>query len=472
MLVAFSIADVLVDNLMTVQFTLGLITPSGNLLRTLLLGLNQSQILCDGQTYRSPSSMAAYGGPIFVLVLQLVLMYAFLVSYDSGYFSRIRPYIMGFFKRAPHQADREKSQIQHAPADVQTETERTENSPGDALRVLHLSKAFSRNQPVVSDLTFGVQSSESFALLGPNGAGKTTTISLIRGHLKPTATPTAQTSDILIDGHSLTHNRSSALLSQGVCPQFDAIDMLTVTQHLQLYARAAGIPRRSINSTVTYILQAVGLTPYARRLAATLSGGNKRKLSLAIAVVGNPKVLLLDEPSSGMDAVSKRIMWRALGAVKRLGQGRSMAMVITSHSMEEVSALSDRVAIMKKHMLAVGEKGDLIRRFGDRYHVHVMLRGDVVGNEAAEQRVRSWIEGNVPGAVIEREMLHGQLRFWVPRRKSDGGGGAATATGSGLVGVFSLLEANKEALGIEYYSVVQTNLEDVFLNVVGQEEEG
>lgn len=462
-------ADALVNNLITVQFTLGLVTPSGNLIRALLLGLNQSQILCDGQTYRSPSSMAVYAGPIVLLVLQIVGMYAFLVSYDRGHFARISPYVMGFFKRAPHIPDQEKSHIHHAPADVLTETDRTENSPGDALRVLHLSKAFSRNQPVVSDLTFGVQSSESFALLGPNGAGKTTTISLIRGHLKPTNTPTAHTSDILIDGHSLTHNRSAALLSQGVCPQFDAIDMLTVNQHLKLYARAAGIPSRAIKFTVTYILEAVGLTPYARRMAATLSGGNKRKLSLAIAVVGNPKVLLLDEPSSGMDAVSKRIMWRALGAVKRLGQGRSMAMVITSHSMEEVSALSDRVGIMKKHMLAVGEKGDLIRRFGDRYHVHVMLRGDVVGNEAAEARVRLWIEQNVPGAVIEREMLHGQLRFWVPRRKSDGDGATG---GSSLVGVFTLLEQNKEELGIEYYSVVQTNLEDVFLNVVGQEEEG
>jgi ATP-binding cassette, subfamily A (ABC1), member 3 len=210
----------------------------------------------------------------------------------------------------------------------------------------------------------------------------------------------------------------------------------------------------------------VGLTPYARRLAATLSGGNKRKLSLAIAVVGNPKVLLLDEPSSGMDAVSKRMMWRALEAVKGLGKGRGMAMVITSHSMEEVSALSDRVGIMRGGMLAVGAKGELIRRFGDRWHVHVMLRGEVVGNREVEGRVRKWIEGNIVGARIEREMLHGQLRFWVPRAESGEG-----AKGNGLADVFRLLEERKDDLCIEYYSVVQTNLEDVFLNVVGQQED-
>lgn len=266
--------------------------------------------------------------------------------------------------------------------------------------------------------------------------------------------------DIQIAGNSLLHSRRATLLSLGVCPQFDAIDHLTVTQHLSFYARFAGIPRRSIKVVVTHILAAVGLTEYANRKAATLSGGNKRKLSLAIAVVGNPKVLLLDEPSSGMDAVSRRVMWRALEAVKHLGKDKSMAMVITSHSMEEVAALADRVGIMRGKMLAVGTKRDLIQRFGDRWHVHLILRQDVVGNRAAEERMRRWVEEEVEGARVERELLCGQLRFWVPR-----------STEGGLARVFEMLERRKGELGIEYYSVVQTGLEDVFLNVVGQEEE-
>lgn len=257
--------------------------------------------------------------------------------------------------------------------------------------------------------------------------------------------------------------------------------MLTVRQHLKFYARAAGIPSRHIDYTVSHILSATGLTPLADRQAATLSGGNKRKLSLAIAVVGNPKVLLLDEPSSGMDAVSKRVMWAALQNVQRsLNAGeadnKGMAMVITSHSMEEVSVLADRVGIMKRRMLAVGSKRDLIRRFGDRWHVHLLLNtrvggqmGPIAGREQ-EERVKRWIEHEVPGAQIEREMLHGQVRFWVPRRNTDDADSQA-AGGGGLAEVFRLLEAKKEELGIEYYSVVQTNLEDVFLNVVGAQED-
>jgi ATP-binding cassette, subfamily A (ABC1), member 3 len=251
--------------------------------------------------------------------------------------------------------------------------------------------------------------------------------------------------------------------------------LLTVSQHLTFYARAAGIPARSISLTVGHILDATGLTSLKDRQAATLSGGNKRKLSLAIAVVGCPKVLLLDEMSSGMDAVSKRVVWRALEGVRHMfggedgrESGQGMAILITTHSMEEVAALADRVGIMRRKMLAVGTKGDLIRRYGDRWHVHLLLkrslrqglRADNLERER-EENVKHWIETEVQGARIEREMLHGQVRFWVPR----------TNNGGGLAQVFSLIEANRERLWIEYYSVVQTNLEDVFLNVVGQQED-
>jgi ATP-binding cassette, subfamily A (ABC1), member 3 len=146
---------------------------------------------------------------------------------------------------------------------------------------------------------------------------------------------------------------------------------------------------------------------------------------------------------------------------------------------------------MRGEMLAVGTKAELIRRFGDRFHVHLMMKSQFVGDAAREAAVRRWIESNsnLEGAVVEREMLHGQLRFWIPRRRRRRtmGRGASDESPTGgthvrgdgrqergeegtLVTVFRELEAHKLALGIEYYSVVQTNLEDVFLNVVGQDE--
>lgn len=107
------------------------------------------------------------------------------------------------------------------------------------------------------------------------------------------------------------------------CPQFDAMDTMTCLEHLRFYARARGVP--DIEFNVDQVVHAVGLVPFKNRMAGKLSGGNKRKLSLGIALIGNPSVLLLDEPSSGMDAASKRIMWRTLTAVS---SGRSL--VLTS----------------------------------------------------------------------------------------------------------------------------------------------
>lgn len=171
-LVGFSQADSLQANLNTVQFTFGLITPSGNLLRALLLTLNQSQIVCIGQAFRDPGSMSVYGGPICYLVLQTVLLYAFLVSYDSSYFGQLRAWLVAKLHRNNKVKDTESTEKYYPPADVMAETVRTEHSPQDALRALHLSKAFRRDDKVVDDLTFGVGSSEVFACLGPNGAGQ------------------------------------------------------------------------------------------------------------------------------------------------------------------------------------------------------------------------------------------------------------------------------------------------------------
>merc|ERR1711977_756619 len=127
----------------------------------------------------------------------------------------------------------------------------------------------------------------------------------------------------------------------------DAMDQMTVVEHLQFYARVRGVP--DVEHNVREVIRAVGLESFSSRMAAKLSGGNKRKLSLGIALIGNPTVLLLDEPSSGMDAAAKRVMWKTLAAVV---PGRSL--LLTTHSMEEADALADRAGIMAKRMLAMG----------------------------------------------------------------------------------------------------------------------
>lgn len=247
-------------------------------------------------------------------------------------------------------------------------------------------------------------------------------------------------------------NRTAARRHLGVCPQFDAMDSMTVEEHLRFYARARGVA--NVQRNVDTIITAVGLTPYRERMAQKLSGGSKRKLSLGIALMGNPAVLLLDEPSSGMDAASKRVMWRTLGAVTR-GRG----MLITTHSMEEADRLAHRAGIMATRMLALDTVGGLRKRFGDVWHVHIVLKGAPHVDDVEGIKVKEWIEENVKGAVFEdARMWYGQLRFKVVNEEKK----------SSVAGLFRQLEENKEDLGLQYYSVSQTTLDQVFLTIVGR----
>lgn len=399
------------------------------------------------------------------LLVQSASLFTFLVWWDSGY----KP---TWLIRSTDRSQDEEEKPNSKDADILAEVARVRD-PRDGLRVLHLTKSFGSNT-AVEDISFGVQHSETFALLGPNGAGKSTTISLIRGDLRPSRSHGHTGGDVFVEGTSILAHRASARSHLGVCPQFDAMDKMTCEEHLRFYARARGVP--DVEHNVRAIMEAVGLQAFSTRMAAALSGGNKRKLSLGIALMGNPSVLLLDEPSSGMDAASKRIMWATLDAVSG---GRSL--VITTHSLEEAQYLADRVGIMAGRMLALGSTEQLRKRYGNAFHVHVVLKGAPHISDEEAGRVKSWITENIKGAMTEERIFHGQLRFSVPNKGVDtqeerGDGEIETVpTGITIASLFSLLEKNKDDLGFEYYSVNQGTLDQVFLNVVTQhnvQEEG
>ncbi|KAL8829276.1 MAG: hypothetical protein Q9170_006238, partial [Blastenia crenularia] len=219
-----------------------------------------------------------------------------------------------------------------------------------------------------------------------------TAISLIRGDIPPSSPSSA----IHISSHSILTHRTTARHHLGVCPQFSASDLLTVSQHLHFYAQIRGVPNPSHN--IEQLILAFNLEPYRHRLAQKLSGGTKRKLSLAIALIGNPSVLLLDEPSSGLDAKAKRDMWDALRAV---GRGRSI--VLTTHSMEEADALADRAGIMAGRMLTVGTVEDLRRRWGDGYHVHLVMRSAPHTSPQEMGFVTEWVRKSFPNAEVEEK---------------------------------------------------------------------
>jgi ATP-binding cassette subfamily A (ABC1) protein 3 len=173
--------------------------------------------------------------------------------------------------------------------DVEAEARAVAQSE-DALRVMRVSKTF-EGKTVVDDVSFAVSTGTILSLLGPNGAGKTTTFNMVRGDIIPT------TGQILIQGKSAVSQPRAARLHLGVCPQFTAIDaQLTVREHLDVYGRLKGLnPGPELRSNVDQILKAAGLESYRDREASRLSGGNQRKLALAIALMGNPSVVLIDE---------------------------------------------------------------------------------------------------------------------------------------------------------------------------------
>ncbi|KAF2003481.1 nod factor export ATP-binding protein I [Amniculicola lignicola CBS 123094] len=461
------------SSLETFNWAFNTITPAGNVIRTMFLALNSFSVLCKNDEMASnPGALGVYGGPILYLILQAIVLFIILVWWDSGY----KPPFLTSTKSRTRTAEEDIDQIDPA---VFSEIKRTEQS-NDSLRVMHLHKSFGSNH-AVNDMTFGIPQGEVFALLGPNGAGKSSTISLIRGDIHPSHNG----GDVQIEGISIIAKRSAARGHLGVCPQFDAMDTMTVREHLTFYAQARGVD--NIETNIDAVLSATGLRRFTDRLAHKLSGGNKRKLSLGIALMGNPAVLLLDEPSSGMDAAAKRVMWRTLLGVAAPGR----ALLITTHSMEEADKLATRVGIMKRKMLALGTVSELGAKYGDSWVVQMVLKSAPETTHEEMEGVREWVRNTIPGAVLERYGSvgggHGQLRFRVLKGAAVGGFGHALGGGElekkgavegiteaklgGIPGLIQLLERVKGDLGLEYYSVSPTTLDEVFLRVVGEEEE-
>jgi len=229
----------------------------------------------------------------------------------------------------------------------------------------------------------------------------------------------------------------------GYCPQSDAIfELLTGREHLELFARLRGVPEAQVAQTASLGLARLGLPQYADRPAGTYSGGNKRKLATAVALVGDPAVVFLDEPTTGMDPSSRRFLWNSLLAVVR--EGRSV--VLTSHSMEECEALCTRLAIMVNgRFRCLGSPQHLKSRFGAGHTL--TLRVPAARSELA----LAFVGAAFPGAEL-REAHGSRLRFQLPP-----GGRCA------LSRVFGELAAHGAEHGVEDFSVSQTTLEEVFL---------
>ncbi|CAF4332950.1 unnamed protein product, partial [Adineta steineri] len=184
----------------------------------------------------------------------------------------------------------------------------------------------------------GVKQGECFGLLGVNGSGKTTTFKMLTGEVSMTD------GNASINNFSVIKQLNKVHQNLGYCPQFDALDsLLTAREHLYLYARLRGIKKKNISYIADCLLKRLGLTLWADRPVKQYSGGNKRKLSTAISLIGNPSIIFMDEPTTGMDVRAKRFLWNCILTLTRKDH---KSVVITSHSMEECETLCNRLVIM------------------------------------------------------------------------------------------------------------------------------
>ncbi|CAE7080467.1 unnamed protein product [Rhizoctonia solani] len=429
-------------NLQVVHYTLALVSPVVSMVRAGFVSVNLFSILCDGLGNYSPSSpgsMNKFGAPIAYLIGWILLLFGLLMWIEYG---KPVPKQLRFRRKATN----ENQDLEQSPRgnvsfanEVKAEAERVQQS-NDALRVLNVSKVFPGRFTAVDDVSFGVNN-ETFAMLGPNGAGKTTTFNIIRGDTRPT------TGDVRINGMSIVDEPASARVSLGVTPQFSAADsQLTVREHLMIYGSIKGLHGEELKRNVDMLIEATTLGQYGDRLANKLSGGNARKLSLALALIGNPRVLLIDEYSTGIDAATKRAMWKTL---RRVGAGK--AVVITTHSMEEASALASKVAILSQRVLAVGTTQSLVSHF-PTYEVHFTARTPTEALRAQELMDR------FPGAKQADDVA---TRYEVPIGQTS------------LAALFKTLSGtNKEDDYIQEsnadleYTVERLGLESVFLKVI------
>jgi len=258
--------------------------------------------------------------------------------------------------------------------------------------------------------------------------------------------PTGGTVHIV--GHDIKTVMDAVHQSNGICPQFDILwETLTCFETLLFYCRVKGVPKRVETTAAIDCLKQVNLFAAKDKLVSELSGGMKRRLSVAISLVGNPKVIFMDEPTTGLDPDSRRSLWEVLLKVKP-----GKCLILTTHSMEEADILTDRIGIMSRGELRViGSNIHLKNKYGEGYSLRINF------DELDEGRVKEYIKSILPSAKLT-EQFPGNHTYQI----------------SGQTFVMSELLNNFISGGtglIKDWGISQTTLEDVFLNIVKTDEQ-
>ena len=309
----------------------------------------------------------------------------------------------------------------------------------DTIAAVELDGATKRFKELVAvnDLSLRVERGEIFGLLGPNGSGKTTTLNMILGLSAPTS------GRISVLGHEMPRDLKAVRRRLGTVPQETAIYAeLSAEANLRFHADLFDVPRREVDSRINEMLQLVQLADRRSSAAGTFSGGMKRRLALARALLHKPDLLFLDEPTLGVDVHSRRALWDHVLDLKANGK----TLLLTTNYLEEANTLCDRIAIIDRGRLVVVDKpANLRRRFGDTV-IEMGLQGKADAQLISKLRA-------LPG-VADAVQPNGVLRV-------------SLEAGQDVAGhVVSLVAASH---GLRTITQREPSLEEVFLSLTGSE---
>ena len=310
---------------------------------------------------------------------------------------------------------------------------------GDAIVVDHITKRYG-DFTAVDDVTFSVHQGEIFGLLGPNGAGKSTLIRMMTTLLPITK------GRAIINGYDVAAEPDAARRCIGVIPQAMTSDIdLTVEENLSIYAKLYNVPSEERERNIRELLETVDLTKWRNAQTKTLSGGMRRRLEIARGLVHNPRIFFLDEPTTGLDPVSRVAVWEMLSAIKNR---HGLTVLITTHYMDEADRLCDRVAIV--------DHGKLVALDSP-----IALKATVPGSNVIETQFQhptaDWLE--------QLQKLEG-----VTSVQAQGGDTYRILTSNGSKTTTELVElAVRSNVEVKALSVQNTTLDDVFVHYTGRQ---
>ena len=293
----------------------------------------------------------------------------------------------------------------------------------------------------VDDVSFDIAEGEIFGLLGPNGAGKTTAISMISCLLTP------DEGDVRVDGHSVRSESAAVRRVLGIVPQEIALyPTLTAAENLRFWGKMYGLLGKGLNDAVEYGLAMAGLEDRAKDRVETFSGGMKRRINIAAGILHRPRMLLMDEPTVGIDPQSRN---HILDTVRQLNR-EGMTVIYTSHYMEEVEALCDRIAIVDHgKLIAQGTLPELQALVGDEDRIRVQL-----AETASEATTVDLAAIRLIPGISRAEQIDGAIEV------------LAAQAGPVLAGIVSTVAAAGDH--VRSIEVVEPDLESVFLHLTGR----